>query len=156
MAESSREQALVKIAAALATMTGTRFWGGSYANAPTVERILKTPQQVLQHPWLGVIEASGSTLEIGSVVGAQAMYAHGFKVTVYGYIKGDNVVTRSTWLQRLWDDVKRTLLADATLGGVARDLTLDGDFDTDEGQLGDVGAFAQDLTVTLDEVVTVG
>lgn len=156
MAEAVREQALATIVTKLQGMTGARPWGGTYPNAPVVERVLKAIAQVNQFPHLAVVEASGSTLEIRSAAGGQAMFEHGFKVTIYGYVRGDNVVTRSTWLQRLWDDAVRTLLGAATLDGLARDLTIEGDFDSDEGELGDLGAFAQDVTVMLDEVLTVG
>jgi hypothetical protein len=153
--EPVREQALVRIVEALSGMTGSRPWGGDYPNPPVVERRLKPVSQIAHFPHLCVLESSGSTV-VGVDVGGQAMHTHALRATVYGYVKEDNLVSRSTWLQRLWDDVWRTLLADATLGGVARDLAVDGPLDTDEGELGDIGAFAQDLTVTIDDVVTVG
>jgi hypothetical protein len=159
MAEAVREQALAAIATKLAAMTGTRPWGGSYADNPVVDRIYHKPENVTQFPHVCVIEgALGSTFDIEATGGAQAaQFLHAFKVAIYGYVKGDLLggTPRSTWLQRLWDDVVKTLLANATLDGAVRDLTLDPGVETDEGELEPVGVFVQLVTVEIDEMVTV-
>lgn len=156
MAESTREQILAKIVLKLQGMTGTRPWGGSYENAPIVERIHKTSAQVTQFPHLFVLAASGSTVALDQTGGGTAQYRHDFKALVTGYVRGDDVVLQETWRERLWDDVVRTLLGAATLDGVVRELTPAGEgTEVDEGELGPVGAFAQMFTVIADEAFTV-
>jgi hypothetical protein len=155
VAEPAREQILAAIASTLGTMTGIRPWGGSYKNDPVIERRMKVLPQIVQFPHLCIVEGAGSTLTFQDTGGGTGRYLHEFRVSIYGYVKGDDVVPRSTWLQRLWDDVVRTLLAQARLGGVARDLRPVGELDTDEGQLETVGVFAQDFIVERDEDFTV-
>ena len=150
MAESVREQALDQIKTLLAGMTGTRFWGGAYANAPTVERIFKTPVQVNQFPHLCVIEDSGSTFTPSAFAGR---WDHRFRVVLYGWVQGDDLTTRSTWLQRLQQDVRRTLVPQDTLGGLAVRIEW-AEEETDEGAMEPIGAFAQGLAVELHESVT--
>lgn len=158
MTEAVRDQILEQIVTVLRAMTGTRPWGGTYPADPIVVR--SVPQaiaQITQYPFLAVVEGPGGTFmqESTAAVG-QAMFKHEFKVMITGYISGDDVTTRSRWLQRLWDDVVRTLLGNQSLNSVARELTIDADLETDEGELGGVGAFAQGVTVIADELFTVG
>jgi hypothetical protein len=156
--EPIRDQILEQIVMLLKGMTGVRPWGGSYPAAPMVVRAV--PQaitQITQYPYLSVVEGPGGTFTMESTAAAgQAMFKHEFKVMITGYVSGDDVTTRSRWLQRLWDDVVRALLANQTLAGVARELMIDPDLETDEGELGVVGAFAQGVTVIADELFTVG
>jgi hypothetical protein len=151
MSEPLREQALLKLVTALETITGVRPWGGSYPNTPVVERRYKTPMQVTQFPALLVLEGPGSTFEI---MGVDGMFEHKFAVMIYGYVQGDDVITRSTWLQRLQDEVRTVLQANRTLGGLSSDITLVAE-ETDEGELEPLGAFAQTIAVTLFESKTV-
>lgn len=146
---------LDQLVATLKGMTGTRPWGGAYPNNPVVERTLKMPAQVTQFPHLCMIEASGSTLRQQSLGGGTALFQHDFRATIYGYVIGTSAATRSTWLQRLWDDVVRELLKTSTLGGLVRDVRIDGELETDEGELEGVGAFAQGVTAIFDEAFTV-
>lgn len=156
MAESAREQVLAKIVVKLQGMIGTRHWGGSYENAPTVERVYKTSAQVTQYPHLVVLASSGSTVAIEESGGGNALYRHDFKVLVTGYVRGDDTVLQETWRERLWHDVVLTLLGAATLDGLARELTPAGEgTEVDEGELGPIGAFAQIFTVIIDEAFTV-
>ena len=147
MAEPLREQALVALVAALETISGTRPWGGAYLNTPIVARVYKTPMQHTQFPVLLLLEGPGSTFEIAGVDG---MFQHKFSIVVYGYVHGDDATTRTTWLQRLWDDVITVLEANRILGGVSSDIEI-GALETDEGELEPLGAFAQTITVTLFE-----
>ena len=152
MAESLREQALVQVVTRLQGMTGVRHWGGTYANAPRVERIFREPAQVGQLPHLIVLEGGQSQMAEFQSSGLTISYRDEFDVLVLGYINGDDQVTPSTWLQRLLEDVRRTLLADWTLGGLAGKVSI-GNEDTDEGALMAAGLplamFAQGITVTL-------
>lgn len=147
MAEPLREQALGALVTVLQTITGVRPFGTPYPNTPTVERRYKTPMQVTQFPALLVLEGPGSTLEI---MGVDGMFEHKFAVLVYGYVQGDDVLSRSTWLERLWDDVITVLQANRTLGGLAADITM-GAQETDEGELEPLGAFVQTLAVIIYE-----
>lgn len=157
MAEPVRDQALDQIVLKLKGMTGNRPWGGAYPNNPVVERKWREVTAVNEFPHLCVVEGPGSTFAQEATGSAtQAMHLHEFKVMVYGYVKADGAVTRSRWLQRLWDDVVRTLIGDSTLGGVVRDMTIDPNVETDEGELEPTGAFAQGVTVIMDELVTMG
>lgn len=158
MAESVRDQILEQIVTLLRAMTGTRPWGGAYPANPTVVRsVPRTIEQVTQYPFLSVVEGPGGTfLQESTAATGQAMFKHEFKVMITGYVSGDDVTTRSRWLQRLWNDVVQTLLGNQSLNAVARELTIDADLETDEGELGVVGAFAQGVTVIADELFTVG
>lgn len=153
MAEAIREVALEKIVSKLQAMTGTRPWGGSYPNDPTVTRVWKDLAQVTQFPTLIVVEGPGSRIDIEATVGATVQVRHTFKAVLYGYVHGDDQVSRSQWMQRLWDDCLRTLYAAATLDGTIRDLTFDESLEVDEGAFEPVGAFAQGLTILADEAI---
>ncbi|MBI4637681.1 MAG: hypothetical protein HY727_15190 [Candidatus Rokubacteria bacterium] len=156
MPEPIRDQILEKIVAKLQSMTGTRQWGTigpwTYANNPVVKREFTTLEQAKEYPWLCVIEGPGSTFEeIATGAAPYATFDHKFAVTVYGYVKGDDVTSRSRWLQRLWEDTVRTLLKNAKLDGIVRDLAIDAGVETDEGENEPLGAFAQGVTVLMDD-----
>jgi hypothetical protein len=151
MPEPLRERALAALVTELETITGTRPWGGSYLNTPVVERRYKTPMQVTQFPALLVLEGPGSTFEIAGVDG---MFEHKLRVVIYGYVQGDDQTLRTTWLQRLWDDVITVLQANRILGGLSSDIDIL-ELETDEGELEPLGAFAQTIAVTLFESKTV-
>lgn len=151
MAEPLREQALTALAAALGTITGTRGFGTPYPNTPVIERRYKTPMQCNQFPVLLLLEGPGSTVGIEAMDG---MFRHEFTIMVYGYVQGDDLLSRSTWLERLWDDVFSVLQANRTLGGLCADITM-GPQETDEGELEPLGAFVQTIAVTIFESKTV-
>jgi hypothetical protein len=154
--EPVRDQALDQIVTKLKTMTGTRPWGGTYPNDPTVTRRWRPIDEVNQFPYLGVAAGSGSRLPFADTGGATtARYTHEFSVLVYGFVAGDDVVPASKWLQRLQDDVIDTLLKNQGLAGVAREIIPEEDL-TDDGLLEPLAAFAQRFTVVIDEDRTVG
>ena len=156
MAESVREQALVQVVAKLATMTGTRPWGGSYPSDPVVEREYKTLETVNRFPHLIVIEDDGSPFEPFEVgPGGDGHFKHGFNFQVYGYVARSNGQTRSTWLQRLWDDVVRTIQKNRSLGGVASDVIVLPDLVVDGGDSEPVGGFRQGFAAVLYESMPV-
>ncbi len=156
-AEPVREQILAAVAAKLATIAGTRPWGGSYPHALTVDRGYKDPLRLdeTQFPYLCVVEGSGSTASIEATGGGTVRIRHQLKIELYGYVRG-GAVARATWLQRLWDDVFKVLVANATLDGVARDIApFDGPDLTDGGEIDPIGAFLQTITADADEDVAV-
>lgn len=149
--EPLREQAILQIVALLETMTGTRPWGGTYPDPVTVSREVVAVEQVNRFPHCIVVEDDASEMTIFEAgPGADGTYQHAFRVSVYGYVKATTGVGRSTWLERLWDDVVTTLLASQGLGGIAAGIGLDPRL-TDTGAFEPLGAFAQDLVVTMHE-----
>ena len=158
MAEPLREQALAALVVRLRAMTGNRFWGGGYADDPTVKRKLEMPENINQFPHLSVIEGSmdgsGSTVRIETTVGGQVGLRHELRVLLAGYVSGDATVTASTWLQRLWADCLLTLMAENTLGGLVQAVQWGEAMDTDEGTLDPIAAFVQPLTLVFHEALT--
>jgi len=159
MAEPRRERILASLTSKFAGMTGTRFWGGKYNNDPIVTRILRTPDQVNQFPYVCVQEGTGAALSLDvPETGTDGTYVHHFPVNVWGYVRGDSTITRSTWLQRLADDVRREVLKDRQLGvfpnNLCEDITF-GEEETDEGLLEPIGAFRLGLIVLAYETLPV-
>lgn len=95
-------------------------------------------------PVLGVMRSSGSRLE---QVGQTAEFDDDSLVTIWGYVRGDSVVSADTALERLWVDVTRCFLAETTLAGLVRNLWPEGPTDTDGGALEPLAFFAQDWLV---------
>jgi hypothetical protein len=100
-----------------------------------------------QFPILGVMRASGSMF---TQTGHDRVYDHKIEVAVWGYVLGDSEATiggtlADTWLNRLWDDHVKCLLADTSLGGLVSDLMPDPDLprDTDDGTREPRGFFRQ-------------
>ena len=158
MAESLREQALVALVAALEGMTGTRHWGGVYPNTPRVERRLIAPHQATQFPHLCVIEGGlgdlpTSRVAVDVVAGGQVGMRHELRVLLSGYVTADEAATAQTWLQRLWFDCLKTLMAQSTLGGLVQQVQWGSEMDTDEGTLDPVAAFVQPLTIIAHETL---
>lgn len=156
MPEPIRDQILDSLVARLQTMTGVRPWGGSYPTTITVNRYFTQIQEIERlkggFPHLIVIDAPGSTLKEDRMGSAnQEIFLHEFNVVIYGYVKADGTASRARWMQRLWDDVVRTLLANRTLTGLVRHLTIDEPLETDAGLLDPFGAFAQPVKVWSDE-----
>jgi len=154
MPEPIREQALAAVAAALATMTGERLWGGTYPSAVTVDRAFKMTAQIRKYPYLIVIEGPGSSVSGPELRGSVAAITHQFQVAIYGYVHADSNVSASTWLQRLWDDVFQTMLNNSTFGGTIRTIWPSGGGEHDEGELEPEGAFFMPWTAVLDEEKT--
>ncbi len=153
MSEALAERALVRIVELLSGMTGPRHWGGSYPDAPDVHRKLHQPEQVTRSPHICVREDSGSVLEAVTfveAVGTEAVIADQFAVAIYGHVIRDEVVSESTWLLRLRHDIRLTLLADLTLGGIARGLGF-GKEEVDGGLLESKALIVMPVIVMLDE-----
>jgi hypothetical protein len=148
MAEPIREQIL----AAMADRLGTIAWESNARTVPAlVTRALLSIDQYKAEleagPVLGVMRSSGSTFEPMTLTSRR----HQVVVAVWGYVRGDATVGAGTWLERLWDDTVRVLLADPKLGGLAVDVELSGPTDTDDGALEPEAAFAQNWLVTVHE-----
>jgi hypothetical protein len=80
---------------------------------------------------------------------------------IFGYVSGTPEVEADTWLQRLLEDVRRTLAADQrlTLGTatvICREMEFDGTEIVDEGDLEPLASFAWDFSVIFDQGLTVG
>ena len=158
MAESVREVALAKVAKKLAGMTGTRPWGGPYRNNPRVSREFRHITQAPEFPYLIVLEGPNTTIPVEeqrSKGATLTVYTHRMSVLVFGYVSGDREITRSTWLQRLWDDVARTLLKANTLDSTVRSVDFGEEFEVDEGELEPKGAFLQEYIVEIDDEMEV-
>lgn len=158
MAEPLRDQALDKLVEKLQALTGTRSWGGAYPSPPLVTRIYRPIETVQEFPHLIVVEASGSRMRLSTTAGGDAGFEDAFRVVVYGYVLGDDVTSRSRWIQRLQLDVIETLLKSQTLGGLIRGLVPEEDL-TDEGVLEEIrsglGLFGQFFTVVIDQTFAV-
>jgi hypothetical protein len=137
--------------------------GGEYWATPSlVTRALLSIDQykveLATGPVLGVMRSSGSVLtqrahadENGNVP-----FTHELQVAVWGYLRGDAVISAATQVERLWDDHTRCLLNEATLAGLVQDLRPDGTTDTDDGSLEPLGFFVQNWLVTVDQDFALG
>lgn len=139
---------------ALRGMTGTRPWGGTYANAPRVvpEYLEPGTPAVVWSPTLCVLDANGG--EFHQHVG-RGGYQHHMPVAVYGYVQKTTDAPRRTWLMRLWKDHVLTLLGDQALAELVYEIKPDQDRSTDEGELEPWGAFRQTWTVSYDDTYLV-
>ena len=109
-AESPRQAFLDKAAEVLSGMTGTRFWGGSYPNAPKVEvGEVRQFQDAGPLPWIGLLPGPGAQTDIPAMRGFDALIFDQFRIFIYGYVDGDGTINRSTWMQRLIRDIQQTL-----------------------------------------------
>lgn len=142
MAEPLREQALAKIVELLRGMTGLRLgpdgqpWG-QYPTDPIVRRGYLDEAQVNEFPAIFVARRAGSTIreDQETTVGTAIGLVSEFLIDIFGYVQSKDGVLASTWLERLYDDVVTTLLANWTLGGVAQTLRFDGEDDYDEDEI---------------------
>jgi len=117
--ESPREVLLEAVVGLLASMTGTRPFGGAYPNPPLVELVLKQPIQVTRHPYLGLIEESDSqTLEDLH----SGVENDDFRFDVYGRMARTPDASARLWANRLRYDTKKTLRAATRVGGLLRSL----------------------------------
>ena len=157
MAESLREQAIVALITLLGTMTGPRHWGGAYPNPIRVERKLWQPGQVTQCPTLCVIEGADdgprSTFEYLETVGGQISIRHDLRLLVAGIVEDRDGVSAQTWLQRLWFDVVKTILAGQTLSGLVSAVRLGDELTTDEGTMAPQAAFVQAVSIDCTETM---
>lgn len=159
-AEPTREKTMAAMADRMSTIAA----GDLYWTTPSlVTRALLAIDQydepvsplLSQGPVLGVVRASGSMFgrrahraPAPGGTSIAAAFDHEQRVTVWGYVRGDDDgVIAATLLERLWQDTVECLLADPTLGGVARMIEPEGPLDTDDGALEPLGYFAQDWLI---------
>jgi len=145
MAESQAEQIFAKLAEVLGAMTGARPWGGSYPNAPVVEREYKAPGQITTHPHFGLLEGSGSSTRILNV-NPPMNIEHEFLIGIYATVIRDREAVAQTWLQRVRDDLLATVLANASLGGLCSGIGQSISWETDEGEFGPQAQLAMTVT----------
>jgi len=108
--ESPRQAFLDRAAEELRGMTGTRFWGGAYPNAPKVEvGEVRQFQDAGPLPWIGLLPAPGAQTDLPGLRGHDAVLYDQFRVLIFGYVDGDGTINRSTWMQRLIRDIQQTL-----------------------------------------------
>lgn len=108
--ESPRQQFLDKAAELLRGMTGTRFWGGPYNNAPKVEvGEMRQFADAGPLPWIGLFPGPGAQTDIPAMRGHDAMLFDQFRVMIWGYVDGDGTTNMSTWALRLVRDIQQTL-----------------------------------------------
>ena len=155
-AESPRERFLQAAEAVLQDLGGRRFWGGSYPNTPRVEREFKQPFQVNEFPHLILLQDAGS--RIGGLATHDqdgADFHDEFHLAIYGYVQGDDVVTASTWLERLNRDVKLALWSAMAPLEPLRGLALRLRFDEDEDAQfeGAFGSFVLPITAELSDAL---
>jgi hypothetical protein len=160
MAEAPRELALREVEAILLTMrTGRRFWAepgmsdadATYPNPVTVQRVFRVPAQVAEFPRLCILDASGSRREF--TTGGVGRYVDHFPFMVYGYVIGNDRVTRSQWLERLRYDVFLTLAAAPMPRGHLRNFDFTRPDETDQGASDPVGIFAWPIEAVLDDEI---
>lgn len=152
MAEAPREQALAEVVAILAGLNdGPRFWGGVYPNPVTISRVFAVPAQRAQFPVLIVTDATGSRREW--TTGGVGRYVDHFTFMVYGYVIGNDEVTRSMWLERLRYDVLLTLAKATVPRGHLRNFDFSRPEETDQGASEPMGVFAWPIDAVLDDEI---
>jgi hypothetical protein len=152
MAEAPREQAMATMAGILATMTGTRFWGGEYPNPITIERRFIVPAQRAEFPRLCVLEGSGARRVFGET-GGVGRYVDQFVVMLYGYVIGTDAVPRAMALTRLEYDCFVTLAQAPMPNGYIRNFDFSRPAETDQGADEPIGVFAWPIGLVLDDEV---
>lgn len=151
MAEPTRDQILEQLVAVLLALATDP---AAAAPPVIVTRTWRPVESFTEFPVLIVTETSGSTLKLRTL---SSEYDHAFKVDIIGYVKADDQVVRSRALERLWHDVVKALLANATLATagpgteLVRDVVIDGARETDGGLWEHVGAFVQPITILFTE-----
>jgi hypothetical protein len=136
---------------ALRGMTGVRPWGGSYPNAPTVERgRFREIDRVNKFPHLILIPGQGS--RTGTPNDTQERDEDLFRAMVVGYI-GDSLDPPTDELvQHLLRDCKVTLLTTVIPVPIAPRPLIDIDWDDEDVELYDGrAAFALPFTAHLAE-----
>lgn len=158
MPEAPREQALETIAAILRTMTGPRFWAEpgmpaaeqTYPNPITVLRHFVVPGQQAQFPIVCVIDGSGSRRDFGTTGGIGVSVDH-FVAMLYGYVLGNDRVTRSQALERLRYDMYLTLSRVPMPIGNIRNFDFGRPEDTDQGSTEPIGAVQWPVEAVIDD-----
>lgn len=106
MIGTPRVDVLTAWEAGLRLMTGTRPWGGTYPNAPVVEREYKSIAQVTQMPHLCVLSFPGSTTKRAT----QERYDDWFRAAIVAYVQGTATMPAAALVEHLTRDCKMTLL----------------------------------------------
>lgn len=153
--EPIRERAKSAIVARLEAIEA----GATYWYTPSlVTRVLLNPDQyttkLATGPVLGVQRSSGSKVERDTH--DPGTYEHVLIVDINAYVLGDVVggTPADTKLERVWSDVRTSLLGDPRLGGLASmDVTPDGEMETDRGTWEPIGWMRQPWRVRLNEDV---
>lgn len=160
MPEAPRELALREVVLILEDLNaGPRFWATpemppeeqTYPNPVQIERRFVVPAQRAEFPRLCILEASGAVREWGT--GGVGRYTDHFAVMVYGYVIGNDRVTRSQWLERLRYDVFLTLAKATMPRGNLRAFTFSRPEQTDQGADEPIGVFAWPIVAVLDDEI---
>jgi len=157
VAEPRYEDACARLAALLASMTGTRSFGSAYENPPRVERQWTAPTEVVYFPTLFLMVNTADE-ERGVSVGTMIAGVWRLRLALVGLVRGDASILPMTWAFRLAEDALRVMQANATLDGTVRDVEHVGrvEFHEFPTQAGRVAGFERQLTVTIDEPIAVG
>jgi hypothetical protein len=114
MPEPVREQIQSAVAARLAGILST---DGYYTTPAVVTRRLLPIDAYNEFPVVGIGPSDESLLTLQA---QKEAYLDEFSFRTWGYVKGDDAVPPYTWLERLWDDVVRRILAQPGLGGLCQ------------------------------------
>lgn len=129
MSDSPRELFMQNAELALRSMTGVRFWGGSYPNPPTVVREMTMPHQIGTYPHVCLLPDSGSRISGREEDGAtQDKYIDLFRGVLIGYVNKTADASAIVWQERFNRDCKVTLLSSVYTAAL---ISLD-DFDDEE------------------------
>lgn len=159
MAEPKRLRALLYIVELLNSMHGSRVWDDvafEYPNPPRAALGDGEITAVNYYPSFWVVGRRGSELLQGeeqvTTVGTLIQAPDVFHCTVVGQFAGQNGVDAEVWLQRGYEDFRRTLLLHSSLGGVAREIIF-GEYVPDAGGLAAqrLAEFEQQLRVIIDD-----
>lgn len=152
MPEAPREQACETVATLLRGMTGVRFWGGTYANPVSVERVFRVPAQRAEFPRICVLDGSGSRREFGTT-GGVGRYVDHCLIMLYLYVIGSDAATRSLELSRLDYDVFLTLARHPMPVGNIRNFDFSRPVETDQGADEPLGIQAWPIEAVLDDEI---
>ena len=75
------------------------------------------------------------------------------EASLAGIVEDRDGVSGQTWLQRLWFDVVKTILAGSTLSGLVSAVRLGDELTTDEGTLAPRAAFVQAVSIDCSETM---
>lgn len=153
MLEPLRERIKAAIVAQLQTIrAGSVAYGNQQApitvdywyTPQLITRTLLSPDQykaeLAQGYVVGVLRSLDSTLER---LGSLGPFEHQLAIDLVAYARGDAVAAADTKLERIWDDQRRALLVDDTLGGLVANLRPSGQMETDRGLWEPEGFFRQ-------------
>jgi hypothetical protein len=124
-----------------------------HVHKPVVIRELRQPDQVNEWPTVCIKEDEGSEFESTEFmegVGTEAILTERFNVVIYGHVRSDGMTLASTALLRLRHAIREKLVANMSLGGIARGLDF-GREEVDGGLIEPRGLWVQPLTVVLDQ-----